>query len=182
MKVGNHGNPTLVAIQYTHWHTHYIDSKFLYNIHTNNCPQCFDFTDFVDFLLKIGNFLFTGCQGKLKKIVRFKIFYFNFMNSFKPKLHLYIIKFACPCVGFLSKSIFKMCSKALNIPYIQPDSSHMIWLIGIARVKLCWASNFIPNWFCIMNNAPEHDSKVLYKIIGGGVLGKRNIKYRVDTE
>jgi len=58
----------------------------------------------------------------------------------------------------------------------------MIWLIGIARVKLCWASNFIPNWFCIMNNAPEHDSKVLYKIIGGGVLGKRNIKYRVDTE
>ena len=61
MKVGNHGNPTLVAIQYTHWHTHYIDSKFLYNIHTNNCPQCFDFTDFVDFLLKIGHFLFTGC-------------------------------------------------------------------------------------------------------------------------
>ena len=125
MKVGNHGNPTLVAIQYTHWHTHYIDSKFLYNIHTNNCPQCFDFTDFVDFLLKIGHFLFTGCLGKLKKIVRFKFCYFNFMNSFKPKLHLYIIKFACPCVCFLSKSIFKMCSKALNIPYF--SLTHLIW-------------------------------------------------------
>ena len=47
------------------------------------------------------------------------------MNSFKPKLHLYIIKFACPCVCFLSKSIFKMCSKALNIPYF--SLTHLIW-------------------------------------------------------
>ena len=110
-KVGNHGNPTLVAIQYTHRHTHYIDSKFLYNIHTNNWPQCFNFTYFMDFLLKIDHFLLTGCYGKMQKIVRFKFFHFNFRKSFNPKLHLHITKMTCPCAGFQSKSIFKRCYK-----------------------------------------------------------------------
>ena len=110
-KVGNHGNPTLVAIQYTHRHTHYIDSKFLYNIHTNNWPQCFNFTYFMDFLLKINHFLLTGCYGKMQKIVRFKFFNFNFRKSFNPKLHLHITKMTCPCAGFQSKSIFKRCYK-----------------------------------------------------------------------